>query len=486
MMQTYFAWVLMLAVLAAAYPWSCWLLSHSPQSQSQILNWLLTLSLSVGVLTQLMFWQAVLELQLTLWGVTVPYFLLMLPGIFLWQRKPLLGVKPSDDMTISPRWRWFLMGLIGLISAGILFNAIYWPFSREDTLAIYHRYGLEMYETGVLVPFQGRDEAFYQAYPIQMPLAYTYSYLASGWPNEYLARSIPALFSLGCLPAVYLLGRMLFGRLEGWLAALLLAFAPTFVRWSSTGYVDLPMAFLYTLAAIFAWRLWSSSNWVDALLTGLMMGLAAWTKNAALMGMAFWGLWLVYSWLRGQVQFRHLLLAVVAAALVAMPWYIRNYLEVRLFVPPTAWTDQAERTLSSMLVFITQPENFFITGWLIMVGVGWGIWQLVKERGNQPAYTFLLWWTIPFFGVWWLLVSYDPRFLLLFLPLLYVLAGAFGAALWRKVPPIWQQRLSLPLAGVALLIALYMFWISVEFKPEILRDPLMGDSAKHTIVLGDR
>jgi hypothetical protein len=102
------------------------------------------------------------------------------------------------------------------------------------------------------------------------------------------------------------------------------------------------------------------------------------------------------------------------------------------------------------------------------------------------AQRFLLLWTVPFFAAWWLFVSYDPRFQLLFLPLLTVLAGLEAARLWRWLPAIWQRRLILPLAVGALVIALFIAWRSVEFKDEILRDPLMGDVAKHAIVLNDQ
>ncbi|MFN8447295.1 MAG: hypothetical protein U0521_01515 [Anaerolineae bacterium] len=49
-------------------------------------------------------------------------------------------------------------------------------------------------------------------------------------------------------------------------------------------------------------------------------------------------------------------------------------------------------------------------------------------------------WTLPFFAAWWLFVSYDPRFLLLFLPPLAVLAGDLLVRLWVWLGPVWQPR----------------------------------------------
>jgi 4-amino-4-deoxy-L-arabinose transferase-like glycosyltransferase len=336
------------------------------------------------------------------------------------------------------------------------------------------------------VPFAGRDDAFYQAYPVQIPLIYTYIYLASGWVNEYLAKVIPTLFGLGCLPAAYVLGKVIYDERTGWLGALLLALTPTFARWASSGYVDLPMAFVYTLSAIFAWRLWQNNHWLDALLAGLMIGSAAWTKNAALLGIVFLAAWLGYGWLNRRISLKMALLTLAACGLVAAPWYIRNWLEARLLVPPTAWVEQAEPSLNNLLVFITLFDNFGVPGFVLFGGVLAAAWRVLQHRRQAEGDIFLLLWIIPFFFVWWLLVSYDPRFLLLFLPLVAVLGGKWLAYLWKLLPTVWQRRVLAPLIALMLVLTFYQAWISVEFKTELLHNPLMGDAEKHAVVLGDR
>jgi 4-amino-4-deoxy-L-arabinose transferase-like glycosyltransferase len=488
MMQPLLAWILVSFVIAAAYPWSAWLLVLSGRHDGLWLTLLLTLAMSIGTLTLLMFWEAVAGIAFNLWAITLPYVALMLPGWWLWWRNsfpPRLEISAATPPK-STRLFWFGALLLVLISAAILFNGAYWPFHRDDALALYHRYGKLMYETGTLVPFAGRDDAFYQAYPIQIPLAYTYAYLASGWVNEYLAKAIATLFSLACLPAVYVLGRILYGSLTGWLSALLLAFTPVFARWSSTGYVDLPMAFLYTLSAIFAWRLWESGDSIDALLAGAAIGLAAWTKNSGLVGAGLLSLWLIFAWAKRRIQLRQVILALSVCAVIAAPWYVRNWIEARLIVPPTAWIDQAERSLRTLFVFVTQPENFALTGWIVLLAVGFAGIDLLRRRAVLMGQNFLLLWTVPFFVVWWLFVSYDPRFLLLFLPPLCVLGGVWGAILWGRVPQVWQKRILLPLAAIAILWTLYIASISIEFKGEILHAPLMSDAEKHEIVLNNR
>src|SRR5690606_19643585 len=175
-------------------------------------------------------------------------------------------------------------------------------------------YGRLMAQSGAITPLPG-EQTLYEAYPILIALNYAFTYLASGWINEYLARLIPALLSLGCIPAVYTLGNLLHSRTAGWISALLIALMPAFSTWASTGYVDLPMAFFYTLAAIFAWRFWQHGDLIDALLAGALIGLAAFTKNAALIGVVLFAAWLAWCWLNKRISLSTLFFALVPTVL---------------------------------------------------------------------------------------------------------------------------------------------------------------------------
>lgn len=478
-MSALIPWLLTVVVLAAAYPWAAWALARAPQPAGLALTLCLTLALSASALTQLMLWQAALGLSFDLWGITLPYLLLMLPGWALWRRTgaplPRLA-RPQGALA------WTALAVCALVGAAVLFNAVYWPFSRDDALSIYNHFGLWMYQHRTIAPLAGAA-TLYEAYPVLIPLTYTYAYLASGWPNEYLARLFPALLSLGCLPAAFALGRALDRPAAGWLAALLLALTPLFGAWASAGYVDLPMAFFHTLGAVFAWRLWRDNAAADALLAGLMMGLAAWTKNAGLVGMLALSLWLAWGWLRGRIGLRQVALALLAALLLAAPWYVRSLLNAGMLIAPTVWTDQAARTLTSLLGFVLFPERFGITGPLVTLGALASVWALARRTPDAPAHGLLLLWTVPYFAAWWLFASYDPRFLLLFLPPLTVIAGLWLARLWELLPP-GRRRAVLPLALLALLLALPAVWRSVEYKRALARSPLMAHAEKVEQVRG--
>ena len=481
-MDTLIGWFIVLFSLIAAYPSAVYLTTRNDRALDIWLTALVSLVLSTGTLTLVMFWQMLIGVRLGLWSATLPYAALMLPGLWLWWRD---GAK-SPTLVLPQRWPERLaLALLLMISAGVLFNSLYWPFTREDTIGIYARFAAAMYDTRALVELPGALTT-YEAYPILIPLTYTYSYLASGWQNEFLARLFPALMSVGCLAAIYVLGRMLHSKAAGWLGALLLAITPTFGSWASSGYVDLPMAFFYTLAAIFAWHLWRSSHWSDALLTGTMIGLAAWTKNAALIGIGLWGVWLVWALLKRRVGWRHFVLALVACGLIAAPWYVRNWLYAGLLIPPTLWVDRATQTIDTLFVLVTHVQTYTVSGPLILLSLVTALVEAIRRRLNAPELLLLLWWTVPFYAAWWLVASYDPRFVLLFLPLLCVLAGVQLVKIWALIPALWHRRLIIPLAIVAVALALWATWNSVEYKDDILRNPLMSAEERRMTAIRER
>ena len=465
------AWLLVGLTFAAGYGWAVRLLREQ--------GWLsvtLGLAISVGALTLIMLAEGLIGIPFTLAGVALPYFALMLPG---WWRFHL--ELPQIPRTWSGR---FILLILLLLAGAIWFNGAYWPFSRDDALGIYQPAAQAMYTTGALVPLTGAD-SLYHTYPILVPLTYTYAYLAAGWQNEYLAKAGATLLSLACLPAAYLLGNLLRDRRAGWLAALTLALTPAFGGWSSTGYVDLPMAFFYALAGVFALRLWESGRTRDAVIAGALVGLAAWTKNAALIGVPLLTIWLIWGMVQRRLSGRALIASLAACAAVAGAWYVRNLVGAGFLIPATAWTDQAQRTLDSATIYLSHPGIFGISGWLIVAGILAGIvaaWRSTDDL-HRAAARFILLWTLPFFAAWWLFVSYDPRFLLLFLPPLTALSGDLLARAWDWISAAWQPRWRIALTMLVLILTAQALFRVVEFKYDLLRDPLMSDAAKHAIVL---
>ncbi|MBI1279670.1 MAG: hypothetical protein GC179_16195 [Anaerolineaceae bacterium] len=477
------AWAAVLFVLIAPYPTTVWLLKRSPFPVSKWLALILAAGFGIGLLTWLMMLEGMLGIPFEVWSILLPYLLILLPGTILWWRGRTPKQAPSTVDEPKPKHLTFL-GRIVIITVGaaILLNALYWPFYKDDAVGIYADQAHFIYATRGLIPLNLTFYSYYQAYPMLVQLSYTYTYLVSGWEDVYLAKLIPTLLSLACLGAVFYLGKTLYDEKSGWLAVLLLALAPLFGRWASSGYADLPMAFYYTLAALFAWRVWKSNSSVDALISGAAIGLGAWTKNAILPAVAFWLAFILFGVLRKRISYKAAVLACATAAIVAAPWYVRNLIEAHLLMPATAWTDQATSSFSNLLVFITHPENFGLTGWLIMIGIILALVQIVRNWRNADREIHLLVFTMPYFAFWWLLASYDRRFILYFLPILVVLAAGYGLKLWQHIPQSYHRSLTWLLTIITLGITLYIASISIDFKSELLRDPLMNDAAKHAVV----
>lgn len=476
------AWILALLMLLAAWPWARWLAVDAEERDTTLLPALLMLALGSGALTLGMLWLGLAGIPFTLANTSLLYLLLMAPGVWLWWRSghalPRLAWPGSRITRVT-------VLLLLPLCAGALLNSAWWPFSRADAVNIYERYSLEMLASGGLVPLPGA-QTLYEAYPLLVPLGYTWSYLAAGWPNEFLARSFATLPALGCLGAAWALAYALRGRLAAALAALLPAFTPAFGNWASSGYVDLPMAFFTTLAVLYAWRLWCRSRWQDALLCGLLCGLAAWTKNAGLLNCGLLALWLLMAWLRGRLRWQPAALALAACVLVAGPWYLRNLLEAGLLIPGTVWSDQARPTVASALILFTQPGSFGLAGWLMQAGLLLTVVRALRARRLAASTGLLLGWTLAWYAAWWLYASYDSRFILLFLPLPAVLTALQLEEACRALSPQRRRLLTTAAALPALALALQAGLGAIDYKDEMLRDPLMSAAQRRELVWSER
>ena len=171
---------------------------------------------------------------------------------------------------------------------------------------------------------------------------------------------------------------------------------------------------------------------------------------------------------------------------MAGPWYLRNLIEAGLFIPDTVWTDQARPTLNSALILFTQPGSFGLAGILMQAGLLLTVAQALRARRADMPTALLLWWALPWFAAWWLFASYDPRFVLLFMPLLAVIA-ALRLEEWQSaLPGRWHNILLAPAALLALAVALQAGLGAVDYKDEFLRDPLMSVEERRELVWSER
>ena len=127
-------------------------------------------------------------------------------------------------------------------------------------------------------------------------------------------------------------------------------------EWSRAGDLEIPLAFLFTLAAAFFLLAWTGRKPRRryALIAGLMLGIGLWTKptmGAFLLGMgaaACCSNWLRvrFDCARGMAALRVALLTGIAALPLGGVWYVRNIALglPPLVFPPAFWQTLAQRS----------------------------------------------------------------------------------------------------------------------------------------------
>jgi hypothetical protein len=189
-----------------------------------------------------------LERMLTNDSVMLGTVALALIGLALCWRKlriPLPKIERRPALLSDERL------LLVLIVAALVvrwFVIAYWPFTAYDSLWVY---GYE----GKLYALLGCIPRTIGYYPQFIPLQYTYAQL--GGINDHVARASLIFLHIGSILAAYVLGSRLISRRTGLLAAAIWALYPHVGEWSRAGDLEIPLAFLFTLAAAFfllAWR----------------------------------------------------------------------------------------------------------------------------------------------------------------------------------------------------------------------------------------
>jgi hypothetical protein len=156
-------------------------------------------------------------------------------------------------------------------------------------------------------------------------------------------------------------------------------------------------------------------------------------------------------------------------------------------MPPTGWTWKAEATLANLLPYIVD-QRYFVTGWLFTVGLAFTIWQALRPFSGDDhlanAARFLLVFYLPFFVIWWLLFSYDGRFLLVLTPFMAVMGARLVQAVAHRIRLSNTRTVRRAAILIVFLAALPAASAAVDFKVELLRHPFMSEADRQRLRLG--
>ncbi len=322
----------------------------------------------------------------------------------------------------------------------------------------------------------------------------------------YLIRLASILLGVGVIFITALLGQALFSARTGLLAAALVAFNPMFLFVSAAVNNDSLANFLGGLGLYLLVKLWQDAphptqKWGRYLILGLVLGAGILTKLSlgALLGLAGLALaWLAWRQKNGRILFVGGVITLLTALLISGWWFTRN------------WLVYGDLTALNVFVAVqgTRDTPIRWQGWLEEFGTFyrsfWGLFGGVNVSAPEPVYLFFngvalggtaglirqwlrkrtqliasggwlpLAWTAVLFLllVRWNIISPAFQGRLLFPALGGMMALlAYGLLSW--VNEAWQPRLAAGLAGIMLLIALLLPWLTI--RPAYALPPPLAD-----------
>ena len=172
--------------------------------------------------------------------------------------------------------------------------------------------------------------AEYSYYPMNIDLLYL---VCLYFKNDIAPKLIHLGFGLGTGWLIYLYLKKKFGRNWGLLGTVIFITTPLVVWLSTSAYVDLGMTFFIagSVLAFIRWRDSEYSRFKWLLISSFCMGIAVGSKYNSLIAWFIMNLILMLSYVRdtnkqiGALQYG--IMFFVITALVASPWYLKNYFQ---------------------------------------------------------------------------------------------------------------------------------------------------------------
>jgi 4-amino-4-deoxy-L-arabinose transferase-like glycosyltransferase len=325
--------------------------------------------------------------------------------------------------------------------------------AQGESFAFCHPYNNSIGPYFTLAGFNVRDQGnaacLYLNYPPGFPLILAASQILVG--SRDAALYIPALFGVFGLMATFALGAVLFDPWVGALGALILAFTPTFLTFSTSPWSDVPGAVLLTGGiAAFLWgnqqkrKLWQI---VGGGIGGGMIGWSIFIRYASVIVLLPL---VVYVWLtrrnraignRSIQVFSTCIASAILGVLIFNRVYYGGYLTTP-YSPQHGWYSWPAFSLryvfgespvggqSLLATMRTVWKNF---AWLLLL-TGWGV---VRMRTLQRI---LVLGSVLLFAGFYVGYAFPPqginaRFLL---PAFPFISLATGYGLWNAAPKQWR------------------------------------------------
>ena len=251
-------------------------------------------------------------------------------GVFEWRLLRELGGRALPTLKRFFRLNWLLPARLALLLWCLfaLLGALAPPAGLDYDGLAHHLAVPKVYAREQQVRFIQHDH--HSNFPYTVNMLFTAGLV---FGSASAAKLCHYLLGLGCLAAVYVLGRRHLGGATGQVGALLLAATPTMGWLITVGYVDLGLIF-YLLLATHALLGWMSAPQQErrghlaraALMTG--GALAVKMQAISFLGIVLLAI-VAWQWRRGELGWARSLRAVGTcaglAAILACPWYVKSF-----------------------------------------------------------------------------------------------------------------------------------------------------------------
>ena len=348
-------------------PWALATLSTG-QWRSPALVSALSLALGPAWLTAWMLVLGVLGAQLDLpllkaeWLMSGSLIIALAGAAIAWRKRSQVGAASRPAHSPLALDEKLLVAMIVVAVALRWIHTAFWPFTVYDALWVYGSQARLFFHEG-MIP---HDIGYY---PQFVQLQFTYVQVMIGAINDHAARMVIPLTHIGSILAAYLLGSRLVSRRVGIITAALWSLHPYVGQWAFRGDLEIPLTFALTMAAIFFLGAWRddqgyAARRADAILAGVMLGIALFTKPTA--GAFIWGILLLlavelirsrFDMGRWLPRFRLALWTGLACLPLGLVWYARNLLlgHEAITLPKAIWLTRALRNgdyLAPLLVAV--------------------------------------------------------------------------------------------------------------------------------------
>ncbi len=308
-------------------------------------------------------------------------------------------------------------------------------------------------------------------------------------PNlETAGKLSNVLFSAACIFPIYAIGKLIFGRRSGLIAAALFAFEPISVAWASVPMSEGLFTLLTCLSALFFLRWMKGCRRMDLYLAAGAAGLTMVTRWEGVFLVVFQALFLFFYWYRGRVRTEHLLIAsailLVPPALFALrnlivfgtPFKSAYVTEMRNYLPQLEMFSIGERLRRYFLFTDLNPLGISTRSYhwgYLLFGYG-GMVLMLFLRRFRPYALFLWAWLIfmgPLHFIWYFA---SVRFLIPAVPALCLGAGAL-----LGIPLERLERRRLPATTGAIILALALCMVAVL---AVTSRPVTNDFYKRNVI----